>query len=65
MRGKTSKATVLPGFWVVEHGGSMPEMGSSLWWSCLPKIYDGGPERNILLLNTSCSEITESVAGMK
>ena len=30
-RVKTSKATVLSGFWEVEHGGSMPEMGPPLW----------------------------------
>ena len=46
-RGKTGKTTVLPIFFGIEVGGGSgdtPMWWPPMWWSCLPKIYDGGPE---------------------
>ena len=45
-RDKTSKTMVLPGFFKIECGGGnggTTVMWLSLWRSCLPKIYHGGP----------------------
>ena len=45
-KGKTGKATVLPGFCWIEHGSrscGTPMMCQLLWRSFLPKIYGVGP----------------------
>jgi hypothetical protein len=46
MGGKATKIWVLPVFSKLEHiggSGGAPVMWLLLWWSCLPKIYRGGP----------------------
>ena len=43
-RGKTGKTIVLPGFCRIGGRGCTLFVLPSLWRSCLPKVYCGGPE---------------------